>query len=307
MRLKKVVAAAGAAVAVLAGMAVSGTAVGSGSASADPGCPSLYVVAIPGTWETGDHKPDHMVGPGMLSGVTRGLPSSTDVDYVSYAATAFPWEGDVYGASKKEATDNARGLIQAMAARCAGTHYAIVGYSQGADAAGDLAAEIGTGLGAVSPDRVSGVGLISDPRRSPTDVQVGPVVGGAGAGGPRVGGFGFLSDRVRTICAAGDLYCSTEDTDYVTRFAGFLAQASGASAANLWRYQLEAGSIIGDLMAHGGVAALQSQLTDDANQQRVEQLEHFYQSGTHTSYGSYSVGGGQTAISWMHNWIAGMA
>src|SRR5690242_16240074 len=87
MRLKKVVAAAGAAVAVLAGMAVSGTAVGSGSASADPGCPSLYVVAIPGTWETGDHKPDHMVGPGMLSGVTRGLPSSTDVDYVSYAAT----------------------------------------------------------------------------------------------------------------------------------------------------------------------------------------------------------------------------
>ncbi len=306
MRWKKLVAAAGAAAAVLTG-AVSGSAFGIGTAAAAPGCPSLYVVAIPGTWETGDHKPDHMVGPGMLSGVTRGLPSSAEVDYVSYAATAFPWEGDVYGASKKEATDNARGLIQAMAARCAATHYALVGYSQGADAAGDLAAEIGTGLGVVTPDRLDGVGLISDPRRSPTDVQVGPVVGGAGAGGPRVGGFGFVSDRVRTICAAGDLYCSTEDTDYVTRFAGFLAQASGASAANLWRYQLEAGSIVGDLMSHGGIPALQSQLTEGANQQRVEQLESFYGSGTHTSYGDYRVGGGQTAITWMHNWIAGMA
>ncbi|MGY2062414.1 cutinase family protein, partial [Nocardia gipuzkoensis] len=204
--------------------------------------------------------------------------------------TAFPWEGDVYGASKKQAIDNARGLLSGMVGRCAATHYAIVGYSQGADAAGDLAAEIGTGLGVVPPDRMAGVGLISDPRRSPLDVQVGPVVGGAGAGGPRPGGFGFISDRVRTICAAGDLYCSTEDQDYVTRFAGFLAQASGATAANLWRYQLEAGSIIGDLMSHGGIPTLQSQLTDDANQQRVKQLEQFYGSGAHTSYGNYGVG-----------------
>ncbi len=302
MRLKKLVAAAGAAAAVL-----SGVALGTGTAAADPGCPSLYVVAVPGTWETGDHRPEDMHGPGMLAGVTRGLPRSTEVDYVDYAATAFPWEGDVYGASKKQAIDNARGLLAAMVGRCAATHYAIVGYSQGADAAGDLAAEIGTGLGVVPPDRVAGVGLISDPRRSPLDVQVGPIVGGAGAGGPRPGGFGFISDRVRTICAAGDLYCSTEDQDYVTRFAGFLAQASGATAANLWRYQLEAGSIIGDLMSHGGIPTLQSQLTDDANQQRVKQLEQFYGSGAHTSYGNYGVGGGQTAITWMHNWIAGMS
>lgn len=307
MRLKKLVAAAGAAAAVLSGVMVSGAALGTGSAAADPGCPSLYVVAIPGTWETGEHKPEDMTGPGMLAGVTRGLPSNTDVDYVSYSATAFPWEGDVYGASKKQAIDGARGLIHDMAGRCAATRYAIVGYSQGADAAGDLAAEIGTGLGVVPPDRISGVGLISDPRRSPADAQVGPIVGGAGASGPRLGGFGFVSDRVRTICAAGDLYCSTADNDFVTRFAGFLAQASGANAANMWRYQLEAGSIIGDLMAHGGIPTLQAQLSEDSNKQRVTQLEDFYGSGAHTSYGNYRVGGGQTAVSWMHNWIAGMA
>ena len=191
MRLKRIAAALGACATV-----ASGLVFGSGAASAAPGCPSLYVVAIPGTWETGH---DRTPQPGMLAGVTRGLPSSAKVDYVTYAATAFPWEGDVYGKSKKEAVDNARGMISAMAQRCGATKIALVGYSQGADAAGDLAAEIGTGLGVVPPDRIAGVGLISDPRRSPTDIQVGTPAPGAGASGPRVGGFGWISDRVGTV------------------------------------------------------------------------------------------------------------
>jgi hypothetical protein len=299
MRLKKVAAAMSACAAI-----ASGLVLGSGSVTADPGCPSLYVVAIPGTWETGKDKTPQ---PGMLAGVTNGLPSSVDVDYVTYAATAFPWEGDVYGASKKEATDRARGLASSMIARCGGTKVALVGYSQGADAAGDLAAEIGTGVSGIPADRIAGVGLISDPRRSPTDVQVGPFAQGAGAGGARVGGFGFVSDRTRTICAVDDLYCATATDDFVTRFAGFLAQSSDANPANLWRYQLEAGAIMNDLMSRGGIPTLQSQLTDAANQQRAKDLERFYKSQAHTIYGSYPVGGGQTAISWMHNWLAGMA
>ncbi|MFI6871003.1 cutinase family protein [Nocardia sp. NPDC050406] len=298
MRLKKIVAAAGAAASVLSGVVLGG----SGSAAADPGCPSLYVVAIPGTWETGREKG---VQPGMLTGVTNGL--RAEVDYVTYAATAFPWEGNVYGASKKEATDSARDLVSAMAASCGATKIALVGYSQGADAAGDLAAEIGSGSGPVAPERIAGVGLISDPRRSVTDTQVGPAAPGAGAGGPRVGGFGWIADRVRTICAIGDLYCSTEENDFVTRFAGFLAQSSNPNPTSLWKYQLELGAIMTDLMSQGGLPTLQAQLSDDANQQRAKQLEQFYGSGTHQMYGSYPVGGGQTAITWMHNWIAGMA
>ncbi|WP_278260865.1 cutinase family protein [Nocardia sp. AG03] len=299
MRLKKVAAALGAAAAMTTGIMV-----GSTSASAAPGCPSLYVVAIPGTWETGHDKEP---GPGMLAGVTNGLPRNTDVDYVTYAATAFPWEGDVYGNSKKEAVDTARGLITAKLAACADTKVALVGYSQGADAAGDLAAEIGIGIGPIRPERVAAVGLISDPRRSPTDVQVGPHAQGAGAGGARPGGFGWISDRVRTICAVDDLYCATATDDFVTRFAGFLAQSSDANPANLWRYQIEAGAIMNDLMAHGGVPTLQAQLSEAANQQRAKDLERFYRSQAHTLYGSYPVGGGQTAITWMHNWIAQQA
>ncbi|MGW6730643.1 cutinase family protein [Nocardia sp. NPDC055029] len=299
MQLKKVVAALGAAAAMTTGIMA-----GSTSAAAAPGCPSLYVVAIPGTWETGH---DKAPGPGMLAGVTKGLPRNTDVDYVTYAATAFPWEGDVYGQSKKQAVDTARGLITAKLAACGDTDIALVGYSQGADAAGDLAAEIGTGVSKIAPGKVKAVGLISDPRRSPTDVQVGPIAQGAGAGGARPGGFGWISDRVRTICAVDDLYCATATDDFITRFAGFLAQSSDANPANLWRYQIEAGAIMNDLMAHGGVPTLQAQLSDTANQQRAKDLERFYRSQAHTLYGSYSVGGGQTAITWMHNWIAQQA
>ncbi|MFC6011678.1 cutinase family protein [Nocardia lasii] len=296
MQVKKVVAALGATAAMMTGIVV-----GSSSAHAAPACPDLYVVAIPGTWETGQNKPP---GPGMLSGVTNGLPGNTDVDYVTYAATAFPWEGDVYGNSKKQAVAAARGLISAKLAACGNTKAALVGYSQGADAAGDLAAEIGTGISVIPQDRIAVVGLISDPRRSPTDIQVGPYAAGAGAGGARPGGFGWLQDRTRTICAVDDLYCATATDDFVTRFAGFLAQSSDANPANLWRYQLEAAAIMNDLMAHGGVPTLQSQLTDAANQKRAKDLENFYRSQAHTLYGSYSVGGGHTAITWMHNWIA---
>ncbi|GAB4582222.1 cutinase family protein [Nocardia sp. IFM 10818] len=298
MRLKKVVAAAGAAASVL----MSGIVLGSGPVTADPGCPVMYTVAIPGTWETGRDKAPE---PGMLSDVTDGLPGQ--VDYVVYAATAFPWEGDVYGASKKDAIDKARGMVAAMGTRCPGTTISITGYSQGADAAGDLAAEIGTGLGVVPPDRIGAVALISDPRRSPTDIQIGPAAPGMGAGGPRVGGFGWIADKVRTVCALGDLYCSTEESDFVSRFAGFLAQTSNPNPVNLWRYQLEFGAIMNDLMAQGGIPTLQSQLSEGANEERAKQFEQFFRTGKHTSYGYYPVGGGQTALTWMHNWLAGAA
>ncbi|MGK8509113.1 cutinase family protein [Nocardia asiatica] len=298
MRSKFLSAAIGIAV-----MALSSVGPGSGPAVAAPDCPSLYVVAIPGTWET----TDQLDGPGMLAGVTRGLPPSARVDYVSYAATAFPWESEVYGASKREAVDNARGMIAAMGRECGATRIALVGYSQGADAAGDLAAEIGTGLGVVPPHRIAAVGLISDPRRSPTDALVGPPVGGAGAGGPRIGGFGFVTPQTRTICAHGDLYCATASDDFITRFAGFLAQTSHPDPAYLWRYQLEMGAIVGDLMSNGGFPLLQSQLSESANQERARLLDEFYRSEAHTAYGTYPVGGGATALSWMHDWLASLA
>ncbi len=301
MRVKKYIAVAGATAVVISGL----TLAGGGSAVADSGCPSIDVVAVPGTWETGDQRNQAVVGGGMLDGVTDGLPGSEQVDYVDYPATAFPWEGAVYGASKEAAVKNAEGIIRAMAGRCSSTRFAIVGYSQGADAAGDVAASIGTGHGVIPPAKVVAVGLLSDPSRSPVDAQVGPNVPGSGAAGIRPGGFGLLGDRVRTICAAGDLYCSTPDGDYLTRAIGFAAELSAANPGDVARLVSDGNALINDVMVNGGVPMLQNAIGDDqGNRARVEKMAEFYGAGAHTSYGTYDVGGGQTALEWMHHWIA---
>lgn len=291
---------ASATVAAAAGLLVGTSA---GAAQADPACPSLYVVAIPGTWETGA-SPDKQAGGGMLGAVTNRLGGDIRTDYVRYAATAFPWEGDVYGASRQQATDNARGMLEAMQARCGETRFGIIGYSQGADAAGELANEIGSGLSSIRPEKVAAVGLLSDPKRSPTDVLIGPAVPGSGAGGPRVGGFGTLHDRTVTFCAPGDLYCSTESDDFVTRMAGFAATNSDPGSSDSPNYAPEAGAIIGDLAGAGGIPALRSQLTDEANLERAGQLARFYGSGTHQNYQGYAVdAAGTTPTTWLANWL----
>ncbi|WP_137722851.1 cutinase family protein [Prescottella subtropica] len=304
MGVKKSLTVLGACAATIFGSIVS---VGAGTAQAAPECPNLQVVAIPGTWETTTDPGEHR-GPGMLAAVTNPLPSSVGVTYVPYAATAFPWETEVYGASKRQAVDNARGVIADVAQRCGNTRFAIVGYSQGADAAGDLAAEIGTGTGVVSPTRLAAVGLLSDPRRSETDILVGPSVVGNGAGGPRVGGFGWATPQTRTFCVVGDLYCSTPKDDFVTRLAGFLAQNSSPQAQQSGRYIQEAVSIVQDLMAAGGMPTLQAESSDTAQEDRAEKLDRFYRSQAHQDYANYVVDrNGATATSWLTNWLRSMA
>ncbi|AFU03024.1 cutinase family protein [Nocardia brasiliensis] len=258
-------------------------------------CPEMYVVAVPGTWETSNAEP----GKGMLAAVADNLPGDVATDYVAYPATAFPWEGDVYGRSKQEAINGTRALLTGMAQRCDSTRFALLGYSQGADAAGDVAAEIGTGLGVVRPERVALVGLISDPRRSPTDTLIGPPVLGAGAGGPRLGGFGWLTPQTYTFCAAGDLYCAIPDGDFAARIAGFFAQISNPNPALLDAYQQQANALIADALAAGGLGLLSDQLNNSAYEERKQQIDDFLKSGIHQSYPHYAVGGGDTPLTWL--------
>jgi hypothetical protein len=272
--------------------------------AAPPACPALYVVAVPGTWETSDADP----GKGMLAAVTNNLPSTVRTDYVAYAATAFPWEGDVYGRSKQEAIDRTRGLIGAMAQRCGATRFALLGYSQGADAAGDVAASIGTGLGIVPPDRVALVGLIADPRRSPTDQLIGPPVLGAGASGARVGGFGWLGPRTYTFCATGDLYCSMPNGDFAGRIGGLLAELSNPDPAKFGTYQQEVSALLNDALAAGGLGLLDNQITTSEYDQRKKQIDDFLKSGIHQSYPRYAVdANGDTALTWLHQRVAAAA
>lgn len=301
MRLGRAVVGISAALGVLAAMVATG-----GAAGADPaGCKPLEIIAIPGTWETG---PDNAsVGPGLLGAVTNGMPTSRiDVNYVEYVATAFPWESQVYGASKAEGIAHADGMMGYIAEQCPASQFAIIGYSQGADAAGDLAARIGHGQASVGPERVSGVGLVSDPRRSEHDHLVGPPVPGNGAGGPRLEGFGALTEKIRTFCTPGDLYCAAPQQDFVGRIIGFAAQQSDPGSSDR-RAVPEAQNLFKDLMAAGGIPLLQFQLTEQNNEARYAQMEGFLKSGAHQDYTRYVVDSdGNSATRWLRNWLVSL-
>ncbi len=199
-------------------------------------CPDVQVVAIPGTWESNavDDPHNPTANPvSLLLAVTRPLQEQfpgerADVYTVPYVAQfsnpiAIPPDGQQsYNNSRTAGTTKATEVLAGMHTNCPLTSFVIVGFSQGAVIAGDLAAQIGAGNGPVPEDLVLGVTLIADGRRNADEaIPVGPNPPGVGAEvalrgtkvpgitmtGPRAGGFGKLADRTNSICAPGDLIC----------------------------------------------------------------------------------------------------
>ncbi len=204
-------------------------------------CPDVQMIAIPGTWESSDQ--DDPLNPtqfpnALLLNVTRPVSQQFDGSRVQAYTVPYtaqfhnPLSNDKqmsYNDSRSEGTQAAEKAISDMAAKCPLTSYVIVGFSQGAVIAGDLASDIGNGRGPVDEDLVLGVALIADGRRQTGVGQdVGPNPPGQGAEitlhevpmlsslgltmtGPRPGGFGALNDRTYEICAPGDLICAAPE------------------------------------------------------------------------------------------------
>lgn len=175
-------------------------------------CTPYTAIFAPGTWETYSDA-DPTVPVGMLRPIGDGLQgrfgSDITVLYAPYAATAFD-QGLSYAESLSTLESRLR---QMMSNLCASTRVVLAGYSQGADGIGDVATEIGNGQGPISADRVLGVGLLADPHRDPnTTLSLGNPQPGHGMAGTRSQDFGALTERVRTLCADGDLYCSLNAT-----------------------------------------------------------------------------------------------
>ncbi|WP_433524067.1 cutinase family protein [Nocardia pseudovaccinii] len=197
--------------ALLCAAVATATVVGAGVAAADPtpapaaaNCPRWTALLVPGTSET-TPAADPARPVGMLAPLAEGLAarygSAIDVRTLAYTADAAP-----YATSQIQ---GGQALTATLARLCSGTRVVLAGYSQGADIVGDLATAIGNNRGPIPASRVVAVGLVSDPRRDPTTTQLGDPVSGQGIAGPRPHNFGDLTDRVRTLCAEGDLYCST--------------------------------------------------------------------------------------------------
>ncbi|MGW5437798.1 cutinase family protein [Nocardia asteroides] len=173
-------------------------------------CTPYTAIFGPGTWETTpDADPEVPVG--MLRPVGDGLQRQFGRDitirYAPYAASAFD-QGLTYAESLSTLESQLRRMLHGL---CSSTRVLLAGYSQGADGIGDLATEIGQGEGPIEADRVVAVGLLADPHRDPNvTLSLGNPQPGRGIAGTRGRDFGALTDRVRTLCADGDLYCSLD-------------------------------------------------------------------------------------------------
>jgi hypothetical protein len=204
----------------------------------DASCPDVMMLSIPGTWESSpqlDPANPVQFPIALLLNVTNPLRQAFGEDrlaeytvpYTAQFHNPFSADGQIsYNDSRAEGTRASVKALTDMNNRCPLTSYVIVGFSQGAVIAGDIASDIGNGRGPVDADLVLGVTLIADGRREEgVGKDVGPNPEGQGTEvtlhevpmlsslgltmtGPRPGGFGTLNDRVNQICGKGDLICS---------------------------------------------------------------------------------------------------
>ncbi len=210
-------------------------------ASQDASCPDVQVITVPGTWESSPQ--DDPLNPtqfpnallhNVVGQISGQFPASRVETYtVPYTAQFHnPLSGDTQMSYNQSRTEGSRASVQAMTDmnnKCPLTSYVLMGFSQGAVIAGDIASDIGNGRGPVDDDLVLGVTLIADGRRQPgvgndigpnppgqgaeVTLQEVPVLSGLGLTmtGARPGGFGALNSKTNEICATGDLICAAPE------------------------------------------------------------------------------------------------
>ncbi|WP_067545231.1 cutinase family protein [Nocardia crassostreae] len=201
----------------------AGLATGSGGvhtpealAAAPPACAATFNLFIPGTWETDEvadpARPVGMLGP-IAETIQREQGGNAAIYFTPYMARAFD-NSHTYADSKATAIANAQQALRDYLGRCPEARFTLTGYSQGADATGDLASAIGNDRGPVPADRVLAVGLLADPGAgTPGEDVIGPRPPGTGIADPRPLGMGALSGRVSSICHPEDLYCAIQKGD----------------------------------------------------------------------------------------------
>jgi hypothetical protein len=210
----------------------------------DASCPDVQMISVPGTWESSpqlDPLNPVQFPIALLLNVTNPIREAFGPDRLAEYTVPYtaqfhnPFSADKqmsYNDSRKEGMDGTVKAITDINARCPLTSFVIVGFSQGAVIAGDIASDIGNGRGPIDQDLVLGVTLIADGRRQEgVGQEIGPNPGGHGAEitlhevpmldglgltmtGPRDGGFGALNDRTNQICGSGDLICAAPDSAF---------------------------------------------------------------------------------------------
>ena len=175
--------------------------------------PRRAVDLVPGTWESSpqDDPLNPMQFPNALlhnvtGPIVQQFPASRVQTYtVPYTAQFHnPMSADSQMSYNDSRAEGTRAMVQAMTDmnnKCPLTSYVLIGFSQGAVIAGDVASDIGNGRGPVDDDLVLGVTLIADGRRQQgVGNEIGPNPPGEGAEitlheVPMLAGLGLDHDR----------------------------------------------------------------------------------------------------------------
>ncbi|MFC9994026.1 cutinase family protein [Nocardia sp. NPDC127526] len=271
-----------------------------------PNCAATFNLFIPGTWETDEKadpaRPVGMLGP-IAEAVEREQGAESEIFFTPYIARAFD-DGHTYADSKNTAILNAGNVLRDYFTRCPEALFTITGYSQGADAAGDIASAIGNNRGPVPADRVLAVGLLSDPAAGTAgETVVGPRPVGTGIADPRPLGMGALTGRVSSICHPEDLYCaiSKSDSPLFGLLGSVLSKTSrGAGISD------EPGAFTDSAFTNGAFTDATDSADTDLGTLLDEGIDiaEFYASGVHGGYGSLVVDQlGRTALQWLGDWL----
>ena len=143
----------------------------------DASCPDVQLMSIPGTWESSPQlDPFNPVQfpIALLLNVTNPIRQQFGADRLEVFTVPYtaqfhnPFSADNQMSYNDSRAEGTRATVKAMTDmnnRCPLTSYVLVGFSQGAVIAGDIASDVGNGRGPVDEDLVLGVTLIADGRR----------------------------------------------------------------------------------------------------------------------------------------------
>lgn len=218
MKLKKIAAAVGAA------LALATSAVAAPAASAQPvvpnprallqqqGCSPHYLIAMPGGGNTVPGIPDFVPHGGnvFMTGILTSTNTAGAIKPVYVSYPSFPFATMEYPKASQGGLNTARATVAKLARSCPNAKFSFTGYSLGADIAARLTGDIAAGRGPIPPERVSGVALFANPYQGGNGavLSYGTSPHSRGSLGSLPGGYGVLGPRVLEICRPDDMVCS---------------------------------------------------------------------------------------------------
>lgn len=272
--------------------------------SVDSWKPDMWGASSPSASSSGDWKPDVWGGSSSSTSAlptsettssvptTSAQPTSTSSskeagkvgktvirfgalkDTAAYLPTD-PAPEETYDGQLAKAVADTDSVLEQIASRCPNTQVALLGMSQGAQAASEVAKAIGAGESSFPADRLVGVALFADPSRSAGQPVTasgdlhGDVVGiGAddgegiartvGATSPSDRGFGELSNRTVSWCADGDARCGMKKAAPLERLTALAHENTATDPQDALRF-------VGDVLIPAVSLGTVESLADDVS------------------------------------------